>query len=388
MHRMSLALSLVALTSQGCQIEIGGAGVTSAAVRIQEEATRSETHALELSPSDVLTLVTSYGAIEVESGDGPAELRATLRAHGRTEEEAQAVLERYHVGVERGPSGPRAELVGEPLVVHSGSSHMELSASVDFVAHVPAGTRLDARSESGNLTTRGALGSLALETGYGAIHVDEARGDVRAKSGSGDIQVARIEDEGGEVVLASNYGAVHVRASRARRLSCKSGSGDLRLDDASTEELELATQYGAILVEHAGGAVRAISGSGDVRVRGAKGAVVARSNYGAIAVEGELASLEAVSGSGDVHVTAQAGSRVDPQWRLESSYGQVVLSVPADFACALDARTDYGTVECAFPITLEPGKRRGNSALKGTIGAGGGAVTLVSGSGDVVLKKL
>lgn len=385
MQRLLYAIPILLLTcSFGCQITIPS---VVGGQQLGHEAERVETHALELAPEDVLSLATSYGRVEVTATSaGTPELKATVRARGRTQAEAEQVLARYELKLEQRPEGPHAELVGEPLRLHEGSMHMELAAHVDFVATVPAGTNLTASSGSGDLVTRGALGTLRLTTGYGSIAIDEARGDVSAKSGSGDVEAARLD--GGEVVLESGYGAVRVQDARARRLKCESGSGDIHVETASGGALDLETGYGSVKVERAGGAVRASSGSGDVRLRGVAGPVEAKSGYGAVEIDGVLASVEASSGSGDVRVRAHAGSRVDPAWTVSSSYGEVVVEVPEDFACVLDARTGYGSIECAFPVTIEAGKKRkGDTKLAGTIGSGGGTVALSSGSGDVTLKK-
>jgi DUF4097 and DUF4098 domain-containing protein YvlB len=389
MKRLLSTIPLLLLTSSfGCQITIPSrSGVVIGGPQLGHEAQRVETHALKLAPEDVLSLITSYGSVEVTGAStGAPELKATVRARGRTQAEAEQVLARYELKIEHRPDGPHAELVGEPLRLHEGSTHLELSAQVDFVATVPLGTGLTASSGSGDLVTRGALGALRLTTGYGSIRIDEARGDVHAKSGSGDVEAAKLD--GGEVELESGYGTVRVQNARARRVKCESGSGDIRIDAASAESLDLETGYGSVHVDQAGGAVRAASGSGDVRLRGVAGPVEAKSGYGAVEIDGVLASVEASSGSGDVRVRARAGSRVDPSWTATSSYGEVVLEVPADFACTLDARTGYGNVECDFPVTIEAGKKkRGDSKLAGKIGSGGGTVTLSSGSGDVALKK-
>ncbi len=389
MKRLLFVLSFVVLTfSFGCQI--GHDGGSSSSVVLGHQARREEVRPLELMPEDVLDLRTTYGRIEVVAGTGRPELRATLHAGGRTAEEAKAVLDRYRLEIVRGPNGPRAELVGEPLELLDGSIHMELSVHADFVATVPVGTRVAADSGSGDIVTRGVLGGLRLDTQYGSITIDEARGDVHAKSGSGDVEVARLDCKTpgpGKAELESGYGCVRVQQAHAGRVSCVSGSGDIRVGSAEVDSLELTTGYGSVNVEQAGGAVRAKSGSGDVRLEGVRGAITAESGYGKVEIEGVITALDATSGSGDVRVKAHAESRVERDWKLSSSYGAVVLEVPEGFACVLDADTSFGSVECDFPVTIEAGKRKGDRGLKGTIGAGGGAVRLSSGSGDVALKK-
>jgi len=81
------------------------------------------------------------------------------------------------------------------------------------------------------------------------------------------------------------------------------------------------------------------------------------------------------------------------EWKLTSSFGPVVLHVPADFGCALDAHTSFGHVFSDFPVAREAAEERGEHRLRGTVGSGtfggrAGKVVLSSGSGDVALRRL
>jgi DUF4097 and DUF4098 domain-containing protein YvlB len=387
--KLAALASTIAFPSLACQVDVLGWDLGSD-VTLEARASSQETQRLDLRPGERLSLVTDYGDIAVAAAEGTPELRATLTAHGRTPEEARAVLQRYHLKIEHGANGLGAsglgvELIGTPLVVREGSLELQLSAHVDYVATVPIGTSLTATSDTGALSIRGFVGDLRLDTRYGAIEIERARGALHAKSGTGDVHVAYLE--GGTAELRSEYGSIHVGEARGTHLVCASGSGDVEVQAAEVDELELTTQYGAVRVGRAGGSVHARSGSGDVRVSGARGALTATSDYGTVEVEGVLTALEARSGSGNVHARALEGSRIESAWRLESSYGSVVLQVPEGFACALDAKTSYGAVACDFPLTMEAGKKA-EKRLRGTLGSGGGTVTLSSDSGDVALRKL
>jgi DUF4097 and DUF4098 domain-containing protein YvlB len=379
-----MCLSVAGLS--GCRITLPLSGAHVSDLRVDQRVQREDSLPLELRAEDQLTLQTDYGTIEVRAQAGPSTLHARVSARGRSDEEARAVLARFSVQLERGPDGLEARLVGDPLHIHEGHTRLDLSASVDFVATVPLRTFIVARSGSGDLTLRGPLGALELDTGYGAIEIDSAEGAVTAKSGSGDVRAANLA--GPSAVLKSGYGAIVVQEARVAHLSCESGSGDLRVRKAESHALVLSTSYGAIEVQGAGGAVRANSGSGDVNLAGVRGAVEAESQYGAVTIEGVLTELAASSGSGDVRVRALEGSHAEKDWKLDSGYGQVVLRVPAAFACTLEASTGYGEVECELPLLVEGKHKQQKSRLMGTLGAGGARVKLVSGSGDVALKTL
>lgn len=363
-----------------------GVGMYSS-LPLGHEAQREETRALELDRGGALHLDTSYGYLHVEAREGSqGRLRATLRANGRTRDEARAVLERYRLQVEQRSDGAHVQIVGEPLRIQEGGQTLELAAWADYEAEVPFYTALNARTGSGDIRTKGALGACQLETSYGQIVAGEIRGGVSARSGSGSISVSSASE--GAVSLSSDYGDVRLGEVRAEQVECRSGSGDIELRRAEAARIELVTSYGAVEVGSARGALRASSGSGALRLEDLEGSVEAESSYGSIEVEGTLWGLRAHSGSGRVLVTAREGSRATGEWSLTSNYGSLELRVPTGFACELDARTSYGAVECDFPVTIEAGTRLGEGVVQGVIGKGGAKLRLQTSSGAIALRKL
>src|SRR5262245_18197672 len=103
MNRRLFARPLVTIAAAfttGCVVHIDPTDFMfdGQVVDLNQQAEREETHALALAPGDVLDLGMSYGNVEVTaSADSPPELRATLRATGRTTAEAEAVLARFEV---------------------------------------------------------------------------------------------------------------------------------------------------------------------------------------------------------------------------------------------------------------------------------------------------
>ncbi|HKE01271.1 MAG TPA: DUF4097 family beta strand repeat-containing protein, partial [Planctomycetota bacterium] len=96
--------------------------------------------------------------------------------------------------------------------------------------------------------------------------------------------------------------------------------------------------------------------------------------------------VEARSSSGKVSVRAYEGSKAKEPWSLVSGYGSIVLEAPADFACTLDARTSYGSVESDLPIATDAGKPAKGS-LRGAVNGGGERVKLESASGSISIRS-
>lgn len=351
-----------------------------------EDASRTETHELALAAGGRLELSTPHGRVEARAATGnKASLTATLHSSGRTQDEAAAVLQGYVLALEQDDGVVRVSLQGRPTRVADEDARMVLAASVDYVVTLPEGVALQVHCQSGDVVVEGPFADCRLETRYGDVFVAGAQGDVLAQSGSGDISLRDIA--GGRVRAESGYGVLQLENVVATEVHAESKSGDLTLVASRAERMVLDTRYGAVNVQGAEGSLRAGSRSGNLRLTGVRGAVVAESQFGRLAVEGVLTGVRARSSSGDVHVRALEGSSNDSDWDLSSGYGQVTLEVPSPWNCRLEASTRYGEVECAFPVTIDAGKRK-TGALRGTIGSGGRAVTMSSGSGNVALRQL
>lgn len=102
------------------------------------------------------------------------------------------------------------------------------SCSVHLTLHVPTGTRVDVRSDSGNIV------------------VTSLRAGIVARTGSGDV---RVEDVVGKVTARSDDGDVTVENSRADRVDASSSSGDVsvRLDSSPTN-VRATSDDGDVLV--------------------------------------------------------------------------------------------------------------------------------------------
>ena len=146
----------------------------------------------------------------------------------------------------------------------------------------PAGSHVEARTNSGDVTVNGAAGRLNLHTGSGRISADQAEGAVhvdtgsgtvrlgpvaaglRAKTGSGDVEVTAI---GGVSTVVTGSGDVWLGAVTGDVLA-RTGSGRVTIANAASGELELHTGSGAIHVGVRKGSPAEIdlsSGSGEAR---------------------------------------------------------------------------------------------------------------------------
>lgn len=194
---------------------------------------------------------------------------------------------------------------------------------------VPAGVRVITRTMSGDISVKGVKGAVEARTTSGDIEVDDATDRVIIESVSGDVRGSRLTGE--------------VRG--------ESVSGTLELDGVT-------------------GDVRIETTSGDLSlVR-----VTSRNVY-ATTVSGEVQYSGSIDANG--------------RYEFHSHSGNIRLDVPEGAGVRFGVETYSGSIESAFPITLQPGQGIGRRPrrMEFTLGNGSARVTAETFSGDITIER-
>lgn len=183
------------------------------------------------------------------------------------------------------------------------------SGSADISASGRFGD-VDVAAGSGDVLFEGT-GRATIRSGSGEIRIADVDGTLQAKAGSGTVDFAAVH---GAAKISNGSGDVRVGVVDGE-LSVKSGSGDVSIADAA-ESVHALSGSGDFAVERVHrGAVRARTGSGDVRVGVADGIAVlldVSSASGTVHSEleatdapedGRQATLAVKTGSGDIVLT-------------------------------------------------------------------------------------
>lgn len=176
----------------------------------------------------------------------------------------------------------------------------------------PAGSRVAARTGSGDVTVTGRAGRATAKSGSGRVTVGTVDGDAEVETGSGEIDLgtvggrARMRTGSGGIRAASLGGTSDVKSGSgdislgavAGNLGARTGSGDLEIADAKAGSFDITTGSGNLRVAvHPGVAAELDLSSGSGRAR-------SDLEVGSSAPAG-AAGLRIVgrTGSGDVLVT-------------------------------------------------------------------------------------
>ena len=272
------------------------------------------------------------GDITITRGSGTsAVIEAIKTARGASADESRDILALVQVDiVER---GTRAEA----RVRYPGGDELRrqnrrnLDVSVAFTVAAPEGTRIIAKSISGNIQARDINGGLTLETVSGSVRIVSAARTATGRSISGDIEIVDTKIDG-PLEAGTISGTVRLRNMSARSIALNTVSGDLDLDN--------------ITADRVGG--QAISGT--------------------ITFRGDL----------------QPNSR----YEFTSHSGSIRLAIPPSSGFQIEASSFSGSINTDIPVTMggaQPGRR--GRGLRGTAGGGGATLDLTTFSGSISITK-
>lgn len=295
----------------------------------REEQRETFTKTARLGSNGILDITNLVGNIEISRGSGnDATIEVTKVARARTQEDARALLPLATVEVNS--HGDRTEVRTNYADQEVMRRHRNVSLAVHFKITAPQGTRVTARSLSGNLRATDIRGEMSLITTSGNVEISNAARVTAAKSTSGNIELTNIDSD---VALDAGTisGHVVVRSAKARRMVLGTVSGDVILQDVQTEQLGAQTLSGN--VEFVGaftkdGRYELKSHSGNVRVK-----VVGGSGF----------AVEANSWSGNVQSDFSiGGSESDP---TRGGRRKVLRGVVGDGSAKVNITTFSGNVQ-------------------------------------------
>jgi DUF4097 and DUF4098 domain-containing protein YvlB len=125
--------------------------------------------------------------------------------------------------------------------------------------------------------------------------------------------------------------------------------------------------------------------SGSITVGGAKGKLKAYTDFGGINIENAQAvTLDVKTSSGAVEFSGSLGP--GPHM-VQSDFGEIVLTLPADSKLNVDLSTDFGNIKSDLPITvtLNGTSNSDGDQIVGSINGGGDQFTARTKSGSVTI---
>ncbi len=282
----------------------------------------------------------------------------------------------------------KIEKSGDKLVLEEEWDRGSHKGKIVWTLTVPADTKMDFGTASGDITVSGLTNSIDAAT---------ASGDIDARDMKGDIEIATAS---GDALLLNLYGEVDV-ATASGDITVKKAGGEVELSTASgdidavglSDDVELNAASGDIEISGSVADFDVSAASGDIKISNCQGAFDVSCASGDITAEGlKIAGASDFSvASGDVEVSLAETCEHDLE--INSASGDVTLDYngnPVKGMFVFTIRKDKGQIVCPFKFdTEEEFKQNGKKHLRKTFSKDGDTpvVKVNSASGKVELKK-
>jgi DUF4097 and DUF4098 domain-containing protein YvlB len=240
----------------------------------------------------------------------------------------------------------------------------------------------------------------AWERGEARIRAYAERGRIRSNLSSSRLTLeiesvrGRVGDSrfevsvpvGVRVIARSTSGDVTVKGTKGA-VDARSTSGDVTVSEA-TDRIVIESVSGDVHASQLTGEVRSESVSGNVEIRDATGDVRAETTSGDVSLLGVTSRVvfaTTVSGEVEYDGTIDANGR----YEFHSHSGDIRLEIPEAAGARFTVETFSGSLDSEFSLTLLPGQRSTGRPrrFEFTLGSGSARVTAESFSGDIVLAR-
>lgn len=371
-----------------------------------------------------IVIVNPRGAIKISaSAENKAEV--DIVSKGGPLDENSVSLEqtgkRLVIDTSRSAAGSRVAQRGQLSVEVKLPGSVNLDSIVTVSGDITidgAGSRVNARTTSGNIHLLSVPGDVKLGAISGNITVEKSGGLVSVASTSGRIVLrsvgsviiegrsdnVTVEDVKADANISTTSGSIQV-TSIGGRLKASTLSGGITAKGIQGDA-RLSTLSEGISIEDVGGRVTATAISGDVTVSRIRNGIQASSVSGSIKVQGAAGPLEAQSTGGniilggvssrDVKAACHSGNISfsgeifdDGRYSFDSFSGSVSLDIPKDSSFSFSGRTLSGHISSEFPFRDDPHQadREGRRTLTGSYGReNAGRISASSFSGSIRLR--
>jgi hypothetical protein len=272
-----------------------------------------------------------------------------------------------------------AAILAAFVVVWAAPAHSQfrgIEGSFVRTLNVSGGVDLDVATGSGSIEIRRGSGNTVEVRGRIRAGSDRWRSDRDAQDLVREIESNPPIEQSGRMIrigrernrdrnndernLSISYEIV-VPADTAVRAHTGSGSQNI---SGVSRGLEVGTGSGSLTLADIQGEINASTGSGSIRASGIRGALRMHTGSGGIDIQGE-----------------QTG-----RWDLETGSGGIAIRLPRNASFDLNAHTGSGGVSVDFPMTVQGRLDNDRRDVRGSVGAGGHALTARTGSGRIRIE--
>ncbi len=356
-----------------------------------------------------LTVDTDFGSVRVESwSSDEVDVEVEKRRTGISEDTARDAFDDVSVDISQRENDV-------DIRIERDRKYGNEEISVDIRVKVPEMYSLDLKTSGGDIDVGDLRGDVLARTSGGDINVGNVTDAViRVHTSGGDVNVkggareTKVSTSGGDIEILDARGAVDATTSggdvtigdAGGEVSAKTSGGDIRIGH-TTGEVKAKTSGGDITIERADGEVDVHTSGGDVTIDSAEGRLNAGTSGGDITIANATGGgLTAKTSGGDIEAGLRAAvSALEEDWLLQSSGGELTISIPEDLQASLEAEIQIGSswfgrdkeyrIDSDFDLDEQDDGGRNGRTIRATgeINGGGHLIRLKTSDGDIRIRK-
>ncbi len=383
-------------------------------------ATAEETKTLHTDGPITLNVENDAGVVSIVGAEGDeVTVNIVKTTSALTQAEAERDLENIEYEIQQ--TGDAITLTYKIDTI----SMDDASGTVDFIVTVPFETASDVESGYGEVNVSNTDGGVSIANSFGQVTIQNIEGGLTVNTESGQVQASSINAGSENIDLSSGFGKVSLEKASAADIKLESNSGVLEMNDVralgdivmrtdfgdvnfnsgSANLLTIETKSGKVTLNalNLRGALTASSNfgeinleqvnarsydlqtnSGSIWVDGARGRIKGHSGFGSVTVlNGDSVTLDLSTQSGSVDFEGSLG---DGHHMVQSDFGEIHLTIPADSALDVDLKTDFGSIMSDIPISVILTGAMEQNHQTGTINGGGSQLTVETASGSISIQ--
>ncbi|MCX6826964.1 MAG: DUF4097 family beta strand repeat-containing protein [candidate division Zixibacteria bacterium] len=322
---------------------------------------------IEISGRSELNIKNIAGLIEITGAEvDKISIGATKTVKAADQEEAEKIARQIEIEVSTNNNRVSIQTVLSKATGSSRSlmekifgSGNDTFGAVDYTITVPNGCLARIENISGNIHVSDIANNVNIIVTSGNIELDGITGSVDIDAISGNMIIQDVK------------GNVNITATSSNtELNSITGATDICLTSGNTKGTSL---MGPVTIAQTSGDVTMDSLSGDIKIK---------SISGDISIEQDEGAIDITVYSGNVDIKTEFNSQKD--FYIETGSGKIVFAVPETSSGSARLETISGNITTELPISIRTFSK---DKLLGDFGGGGPKISLITTSGDIIIRQ-
>jgi hypothetical protein len=356
-----------------------------------------------------ITVVSRMGDVQIEGSEEQqltAELEIEVSGESRSME--KDFLTNTTLVCSSSNDGYRIE-----ATIPNGSSRRLRVLNSRLIVTVPSNNFVSCENSYGNIQLSGLRAGVKVKGTYAAIDLSDITGGVTAATTMGAISISEVsgriavktayapisvEEATGELSIENSYGAVSLSSCQGNATITNSGAVEV---GDHTGDVRIRNSLGSVVVNGVSGNVMAVNAFQPISVENIKGTVTVENSNSAIQLSEISGMLSANNKFGQItgealrgpvklinqngNILVELDSRLAGKSLIQTSFGNINVTLPRTANLVLDAQTTFGNVQSFLPLRIDDRGVAKSAAM--VMGRGGDSLVLVGANASIFIDE-